>query len=65
MLYREYVDYDLNHESSLYGHKDLYQCCATDPEIQREEPKGEPVYYKYKRQIREEQEAAKSMRPME
>ena len=32
MLYREYVDYDLNHESSLYGHKDLYQCCATDPE---------------------------------
>lgn len=44
MLYREYVDYDLNHESSLYGHKDLYQCCATDPEIQREEPKGEPIY---------------------
>lgn len=44
MLYREYVDYDLNHESSLYGHKDLYQCCATDPEIQREEPKGESIY---------------------
>lgn len=44
MLYREYVDYDLNHESSLYGHKDLYQCYATDPEIQREEPKGEPIY---------------------
>lgn len=44
MLYREYVDYDLNHESSLYGHKDLYQCYATDPNIQREEPKGEPIY---------------------
>lgn len=44
MLYREYVDYDLNHESSLYGYKDLYQCYATDPNIQREEPKGEPIY---------------------
>lgn len=43
-LYREYVDYELNHESSLYGHKDLYECCVTDPKLQRSETEDEPIY---------------------
>lgn len=43
-LYREYVDYDLNHESSLYGYKDLYECCITDPKLQRSEAEDEPIY---------------------
>lgn len=43
-LYRKYVDYDLNHESSLYGHKDLYQCYTSDPDIQREESEDGPLY---------------------
>ena len=34
-LYREHVDYELNYESSLYGYKDLYECCVTDPSAVR------------------------------
>ena len=43
-LYREHVDYELNYESSLYGYKDLYECCVTDPKLQRSEAEGEPIY---------------------
>lgn len=43
-LYREHVDYELNYESSLYGYKDLYECCVTDPKLQRSEAKNEPIY---------------------
>ena len=43
-LYREHVDYELNYESSLYGYKDLYECCVTDPKLQRSEAENEPIY---------------------
>ena len=43
-LYREHVDYELNYESSLYGYKDLYECCVTDPQLQRSEAENEPIY---------------------
>lgn len=43
-LYREHVDYELNYESSLYGYKDLYECCVTDPKLQRSETEDEPIY---------------------
>lgn len=43
-LYRKYVDYDLNNEPSLYAYKDLYQCCTTDPELERSEPENQYIY---------------------
>lgn len=43
-LYRKYVDYELNNDSSLHGYKDLYECFMTDPKIERSEPEEEPVY---------------------
>ncbi|WP_212793050.1 hypothetical protein, partial [Faecalibacterium prausnitzii] len=43
-LYRKYVDYDLNNEPSLYAYKDLYQCCTTDPEVERSEPENQYIY---------------------
>ena len=38
------MDYELNYESSLYGYKDLYECCVTDPKLQRSEAENEPIY---------------------
>lgn len=43
-LYRKYVDYDLNNEPSLYAYKDLYQCCTTDPELERSEPENQSIH---------------------
>ena len=43
-LYRKYVDYELNNESSLHGYKDLYDCFMTDPKIECNEPEDEPIY---------------------
>lgn len=43
-LYRKYVDYELNNESSLRGYKDLYDCLVTDPQIECSEPEDEPIY---------------------
>lgn len=43
-LYREHVDYELNHESSLHGYKELYGCFMTDPQIECSEPEDEPIY---------------------
>lgn len=43
-LYRKYVDYELNHESSLHGYKELYGCFMTDPQIECSEPEDEPIY---------------------
>lgn len=43
-LYRKYVDYELNNESSLYGYKELYGCFMTDPQIECSEPEDEPIY---------------------
>lgn len=45
-LYRKYVDYDLNNEPSLYAYKDLYQCCTTDPELERSEPENQSIHEK-------------------
>ena len=50
-LYREHVDYELNYESSLYGYKDLYECCVTDPKLQRSEAENEPIAKHIKRTI--------------
>lgn len=43
-LYRKYVDYELNHESSLHGYKDLYECFLTDPQIECSESENGPIY---------------------
>ena len=43
-LYREFVDYDLNNESSLYSHRDLYEFCMTDPQIRQSEPENQSIY---------------------
>lgn len=43
-LYRKYVDYELNNESSLRGYKELYGCFMTDPQIECSEPEDEPIY---------------------
>ena len=43
-LYRKYVDYELNNESSLHGYKDLYDCFMTDPKIECNESEDEPIY---------------------
>ena len=43
-LYRKYVNYDLNNEPSLYAYKDLYQCCTTDPELERSEPENQSIH---------------------
>lgn len=43
-LYRKYVDYELNNDSSLHGYKDLYECFMTDPKIERSEPEEKLVY---------------------
>lgn len=43
-LYRKYVDYELNNESSLHGYKDLYECFLTDPQIECSESENGPIY---------------------
>ena len=43
-LYREHVDYELNHESSLHGYKELYGCFMTDPQIECSESGDGSIY---------------------
>lgn len=43
-LYRKYVDYEFNNESSLHGYKDLYECFLTDPQIECSESENGPIY---------------------
>ena len=56
--------HDKFHNKSLKGKKG-FGGTLDDAECMKLTGLARNTYYKYKRQIREEQEAAKSMRPME
>ena len=38
------MDYELNHESSLHGYKELYGCFMTDPQIECSESGDGSIY---------------------